>query len=142
MSPRQVGIAAAVAVVATLAVTAFITQRSDVNDEREIQAAMPTETTAPVVQRTPEHLDELVAQSQQLEQVLQTLPQRPQVERVSTSATIDTIEQRIQWLDFQLSNAPDSDLSEDQSRQLWRERVELMDSLVKVRYAEAGSLWF
>jgi hypothetical protein len=61
---------------------------------------------------------------------------------VSTAATIDTIEQRIQWLDFQLSNAPDGDLSEEQSRRLWRERVELMDSLVKVRYAEAGSLWF
>ena len=72
------------------------------------------------------HLHELVAQSQQLEQILRTLPQRPQVERVSTAATIDTIEQRIQWLDFQLSNAPEADLSEEQSWQLWRERVELM----------------
>ena len=88
------------------------------------------------------HLDELVAQSQQLEQILQTLPQRPRIERVSTAATIDTIEQRIAWLDFQLSSVADEDLSEEQSRRLWRERVELMDSLVKVRYAEAGSLWF
>ena len=54
----------------------------------------------------------------------------------------NTIEQRIAWLDFQLSSTPDGDLSEEQSRRLWRERVELMDSLVKVRYAEAGSLWF
>jgi MFS superfamily sulfate permease-like transporter len=88
------------------------------------------------------HVDELVAQSQQLEQILRKLPERPRIERVATAAAIDTMEQRIQWLDFQLSNAPEADLSDEQSRQLWRERVELMDSLVKVRYAEAGALWF
>lgn len=84
------------------------------------------------------HVEALMAQSQHLDYLLQKLPERPRVERVSTAATIDTIEQRIQWLDFQLSYASDSGLSEAQSRQLWRERVELMDSLVKVRYAEAG----
>ncbi len=31
-----------------------------------------------------------------------------------------------------------SGLNEQQTRRLWRERVELMDSLVKVRYAEGG----
>lgn len=81
---------------------------------------------------------ELVAQSQRLEDLLQKLPERPRIERVSTAATIDTIEQRIQWLDFQLSDAPDSGLNEEQARRLWRERVELMDSLVKVRYAEGA----
>jgi hypothetical protein len=60
------------------------------------------------------------------------------IERVSTAAMIDTIEDRIQWLDFQLSDASDSGLNEEQTRRLWRERVELMDSLVKVRYAEGG----
>jgi hypothetical protein len=29
---------------------------------------------------------------------------------------IDTIEDRIQWLDFQLSDAPDSGLNEEQTR--------------------------
>ena len=29
-----------------------------------------------------------------------------------------------------------------QAQRLWRERVELMDSLVKVRYAEAGGMSF
>lgn len=83
-------------------------------------------------------LPELVAQSRHLEDLLQRLPERPRIERVSTAATIDTIEQRIQWLDFQLSDARDSRLNEEQTRRLWRERVELMDSLVKVRYAEGG----
>ena len=81
---------------------------------------------------------ELVAQSQHLEGLLQRLPERPRIERVSTAAMIDTIEDRIQWLDFQLSDASDSGLNEEQTRRLWRERVELMDSLVKVRYAEGG----
>jgi hypothetical protein len=81
---------------------------------------------------------ELVARSQQLEGLLQNLPERPRIERVSTAAMIDTIEGRIQWLDFQLSDPRDSGLNEVQTRRLWRERVELMDSLVKVRYAEGG----
>jgi len=86
-----------------------------------------------------ERVPELVAQSRQLDALLQQLPERPRIERVSTAATIDTIEQRIQWLDFQLSDAPDSGLNEAQTQRLWRERVELMDSLVKVRYAEGGT---
>ena len=83
-------------------------------------------------------IPELVAHSQRLEDLLLQLPERPRIERVSTAAMIDTIEERIQWLDFQLSDASDSGLNERQTQRLWRERVELMDSLVKVRYAEGG----
>jgi hypothetical protein len=82
-------------------------------------------------------IPELVAQSQRLEDLLMQLPERPRIERVSTAAMIDTIEDRIQWLDFQLTEAG-SGLNERQTQRLWRERVELMDSLVKVRYAEGG----
>ena len=131
--PRRVGLAAAAAAVITLTVIALIARQYDQRALVASEQASQPETP---------HVDELVAQSQQLEQLLQILPERPRIERVSTAVTIDTIEQRIQWLDFQMSNAPDSDLNEAQSRQLWRERVDLMDSLVKVRYAEAGGLWF
>jgi len=151
LPPRRVGLAAAAAALLTLSAIALITRHGDQRSAGTC-ASMTTEgkpcPAAPKVLNEPAgstdvpHLDDLVAQSQHLEQILQTLPQRPRIERVSTAATIDTIEQRIQWLDFQLSNVPDADLSEAQSRQLWRERVELMDSLVKVRYAEAGGLWF
>jgi len=88
------------------------------------------------------HVADLVAQSQHLDDLLQALPERPRIERVSTAATIDTIEERIQWLDFRLSAQPEPQLSDAQARRLWRERVELMDSLVKVRYAEAGRASF
>jgi hypothetical protein len=135
---RKVGLAAAAAAVVTLTVVTLVTGHFDRRSGVTTEVAT---AEVPLPQVIP-HVNELVAQSQQLEQMLQKLPERPRIERVSTAATIDTIEQRIQWLDFQLSNAPEADLNEEQSRQLWRERVELMDSLVKVRYAEAGALWF
>lgn len=153
LAPRKVGFAAAAVALVTVAAIALIARHGDQHSQRSAHGCdsaaaegapcpKPKVTNGPVVQSDMPRLDDLVAQSQQLEQILQTLPQRPRIERVSTAATIDTIEQRIQWLDFQLSNALEGDLSEEQSRRLWRERVELMDSLVKVRYAEAGGLWF
>ncbi|WP_153067138.1 hypothetical protein [Steroidobacter cummioxidans] len=135
---RKMGGAAAAAAVVTLTVITVVAGHFDRRSGATTALAKPE---ASLPQLVP-HLDELVAQSQQLEELLQKLPMRPQVERVSTAAAIDTIEQRIQWLDFQLSYVPEVDLSEEQSRQLWRERVELMDSLVKVRYAESSALWF
>lgn len=81
-------------------------------------------------------LDQLVAQSRQLDDLLQELPERSRVERVAQAATLDRLEQRIEWLDYQLSYRPPAELSREQARQLWRERVDLMDSLVKVRYAQ------
>jgi hypothetical protein len=104
--------------------------------QRDVQRAQPQDPATDAVEHA--RVPELVARSQQLEDLLQRLPERPSIERVSTAAMIDTIEDRIQWLDFQLSDAPDSGLNEEQTRRLWRERVELMDSLVKVRYAEGG----
>jgi hypothetical protein len=125
-----VGRIAAVLAVTVLSVITFVALRDD--DEPMVVESMEFEPLAPPP------VTELVAQSRQLEDLLQQLPQRPSVERVSTSVTIDTIEDRIQWLDFQLTNADEGDLNEEQSRRLWSERVALMDSLVKVRYAEGG----
>lgn len=129
---------AAVAFV-TLTTIFFVALRDEtapaVADRREQPNGQQQSPTGPVEST---HVPELVAQSQKLDDLLQRLPERPRIERVSTAATIDTIEARIQWLDFQLSDAPDSGLNEQQTRRLWRERVELMDSLVKVRYAERG----
>jgi len=83
---------------------------------------------------------QLVEESRELEQALEYLPQRPSVERVGMAATVDTIEQRVQWLDWQLTSLPDTELSAEQV--LWRERVTLMDSLVKLRYAESSRVSF
>ena len=138
-APRRIVSARLVAALAFVTLTAifFVALRDGTRT--------PVAEHKPVEQQTPAidiietaRVPELVARSQQLEDLLQKLPDRPRIERVSTAAMIDTIEDRIQWLDFQLSDATDSGLNEEQTRRLWRERVELMDSLVKVRYAEGG----
>ena len=128
---------AAVAFV-TLTTIFFVALRDETAPTVVDRSAQPQDPgTSPIDVVETARVPELVAQSQQLEGLLQTLPERPRIERVSTAAMIDTIEDRIQLLDFQLSDAG-SGLNEQQTRRLWRERVELMDSLVKVRYAEGG----
>ena len=111
----------------------FIRGQMYSHEDAPVVAASPPQTTS---------LDDLVAQSRELDDILQVLPGRPAVERVALAATIDTIEQRVQWLDQQLAYAPDTGLNEAQAYQLWRERVDLMDSLVKVRYAEGAQMSF
>jgi hypothetical protein len=80
----------------------------------------------------------LVARSQQLEAILSGLP-RPGVERAATSAAIDELQARIEVLDLQLSSADESGLSGPQAQQLWSQRVQLLNSLVSVRYAEQAA---
>jgi hypothetical protein len=140
-APRRVVSARLVAVLAFVTLTSifFVALRDETRPVVAEHQGEPVERqTSPIDVIETARVPELVARSQQLEGLLQQLPERPRIERVSTAAMIDTIEDRIQWLDFQLSDAPDSGLNEEQTRRLWRERVELMDSLVKVRYAEGG----
>jgi anti-sigma factor RsiW len=80
---------------------------------------------------------QLMERSRELDWVYLDLPQRPSVERPGLAVTLDAIEQRVQWLDWRLSAAPESELNERQVRTLWNERVTLMDSLIKLRYAES-----
>jgi len=138
-APRRIVSARLVAALAFVTLTAIFFVALRDGTRTRVAEHKPVEQPTPAIDiietaRVPE----LVARSQQLEDLLQKLPDRPRIERVSTAAMIDTIEDRIQWLDFQLSDARDSGLNEEQTRRLWRERVELMDSLVKVRYAEGG----
>ena len=135
VSPRFVA-AAAFVMLTTIFFVALRDETAPKAPEHVAQPNQSQEQPTDVIEHA--RVPELVAQSRHLEDLLQQLPERPRIERVSTAAMIDTIEDRIQWLDFQLSDAPDSGLSEEQTRRLWRERVELMDSLVKVRYAEGA----
>ena len=83
-----------------------------------------------------EALQRLVSRSQQLEDLLQRMPPRPSVERAATSAAIDDLQTRIQVLDMQLDAIPKS-TDERQAKELWSRRVQLLHSLIDVRYAEA-----
>jgi hypothetical protein len=130
---------AAAAAVGVLAIMILVI-RNDGSQTAAVVEPEPRQASAVAPPEPP--VAALIAQSQELEQLLHALPQRPLIERVSTAATLDTLEQRIQWLDFQLSDAPEGSFDDAQAQRLWRERVELMDSLVKVRYAEAKRMSF
>lgn len=82
-------------------------------------------------------LGTLVTRSQELEEILQDLPRRPTVQHVATSAAIDELQTRIQVLDMQLAAAPKDESDRAQLDRLWSTRVQLLNSLVHVRYAEA-----
>jgi hypothetical protein len=84
-----------------------------------------------------QQLQRLVTRSQQLEDVLQRLPPRPSVERAATSAAIDDLQTRIQVLDLQLDTIPSGAHERNRAQRLWNARVQLLHSLIDVRYAEA-----
>jgi len=80
-------------------------------------------------------LNALITRSAQLEAVLHALPQRPSIVKASTSDLITGLQDGVALIDYQM-NLNAEKLSPDQSRQLWQQRVDLMNSLVNVRYAE------
>jgi hypothetical protein len=92
----------------------------------------PSSEAAPL----PPAVAELRARSQALEALLAALPERPAVAREATAVPIDTLESEVQWLDHQLSVAA-AGMPAPQAEQLWRDRVEVMSSLVQLRYVEA-----
>lgn len=83
-----------------------------------------------------ESLGGLMHRSRMLEQALRSARSQPRVMRASTASTIATLEDRITLIDQQLS-FPQRRLTEEEEKALWRERVQLMNSLVQLRYAQA-----
>ena len=84
----------------------------------------------------------LVAESQRLESLLAALPNQPRLTRAQTALTVADLEDRIQWVDYRLNLASEAGLADEPAEKLWRERVDLMNSLVAVRYAEARTVAF
>lgn len=119
---------AAAASVAALAVFASL---------RWLDAPAPAmRDPAPLLVLETDSLDELRARSQALEELLASLPQRPAVERAGTSVPIESLEAQVQWLDHRLTLAG-AEGRAPEAEQLWRDRVELMNSLVQLRFVEA-----
>ena len=84
----------------------------------------------------------LVEESARLERALDGIRYRPRVVRASTAATIDGLEDRIAWIDEQLMFAPTLGLRASDRQALYGQRVELMNALVQIRYAEAQRFAF
>ena len=84
----------------------------------------------------------LVAESQRLESLLAALPNEQRLTRAQTALTVADLEDRIQWVDYRLNLANEAGLADEPAERLWRERVDLLNSLVAVRYAEARTVAF
>ena len=79
----------------------------------------------------------LVAESARLERVLAELPAARPLMVGSTASTIAGLEDRIAFVDTQLSYAAARNVGSPYRQALWGERVELMNALVYVRFAQA-----
>jgi hypothetical protein len=76
------------------------------------------------------------AENERLEWMLATLPERHAM-RGSTAFTLAELEDRLALLDDRLSRVTLEPNAPERAERLWRERVDLMHSLVQVRYADA-----
>jgi hypothetical protein len=83
--------------------------------------------------------DELRNRSRRLENLRRAMPQRPQVVRASTTRTIVDLEDRIALVDMRLNAAAELGLTPQQDKALWRERVNLMNTLVRLEYTQISS---
>ena len=83
--------------------------------------------------------DELRNRSRRLENLRRVMPQRPQVVRASTTRTIVDLEDRIALVDMRLNEADRLGLTPKQEHALWRERVNLMNTLVRLEYTQISS---
>lgn len=86
-------------------------------------------------------LNALMVESRQIERNLRALPAQPSLVRVSTAATISELQDQIATIDY-LLNHPDLRFSPVQKEIYWRERVRLMNSLLRLRTAQAQRMAF
>ena len=80
---------------------------------------------------------EVRAENERLESILAALPE-PYAMRGSTAFTVAELEDRLASLDDRLSVVTLEPNAPERADRLWRERVEVMHSLVQVRYADAA----
>ncbi len=80
---------------------------------------------------------DLRAVNERLESILAALPERHAM-RGSTAFTVAELEDRLAQLDDRLSLISLEPNAPERADLLWRERVEVMNSLVQVRYADVA----
>jgi hypothetical protein len=132
-APRRrvrIAVLAAAASIATLAVLTSLRLQDDGSSEPATRASLHGSA--------PGTIADLQRQSIELEKLLASLPERPAVERAATALPIQTLEAQVQWVDHRLLESA-SAASAD-TEQLWRNRIEIMNSLVQLRYVEAQRL--
>jgi len=84
----------------------------------------------------------LAAQSEWLEQVLAAIPEQRRVIRVGTAATAVGLENGLARIDAELARAASEAVPPEYRTLLMRDRVEVMNALVNVRYAQSRAFSF
>jgi len=79
---------------------------------------------------------QLQSQSSALEDALAMIGERPALQRAGTALPIDALEAQVQWIDHRISASGDA----LEAERLWRERVDAMNTLVRLRYVEVQPL--
>jgi hypothetical protein len=85
---------------------------------------------------------ELIAESVQLERILTAMPEQHGLMQAGTASTIVGLEDQIASIDAQLSLGAAAGIDAQHREAMWRERVDLMNALVRVRYAHAQRFVF
>lgn len=85
---------------------------------------------------------QLIAASVLLEETLRQLPPPRQVMRVSTAGTVVALEDRISLIDAEFERAAAEAGPPEYRTALLRERVDAMNALVNVRYAQSSAFSF
>ncbi len=83
---------------------------------------------------------EMRAENRRLEAILAALPERNAM-RGSTAYTLAELEDRLALVDDRLSRVTLEPNAPERAEALWRERVDVMHTLVQVRYADAVGAW-
>lgn len=133
MRPRRLPVFAAVALAATAAFAAVLVVWQIRGTPEEGALA----TAADPLPITFEEYAALVAQSAELERALVGLPAPRAVMRASTAGTIASLEDRIAQIDHELTLATAAGVESTQRAALWQDRVEVMNALLQVRYANS-----
>ena len=126
-------------IAASLLVMVWLAGNLSGRDSMENRVAAPTGDIVPdsLAVNQEDDVDALIDHSHRLGMLLQSLPGRPDVVRAGTDSTIASLENSLAMVNYTL-NQPDTALTSGESKELWQHKVNLMDSLVKVRYTEAS----
>lgn len=134
------GLAAGVVIAILVLPVDRVDQVATATTDRTEFPTVPDYTPASELSRFGE-INALMARSQLLEEDLRSLPGEPSVMRAGTTATIAELQDRIAAIDLRL-NAPGAEMTPEEREACWRERVRLMDSLVRLRYAQIQRVAF
>lgn len=135
------------AIAATVAVVAVLGVRSLDEPGGPAPGAIVAENSVTVVDspafgRAAATYTSLTSESARLERLLNAIPYRRRLVNAGTATTISGLEDRIGQVDEVLMYASVNGLQPEQTVALWQERVDLMNALVEVRYAQAQRFGF